>query len=82
MEKIKQETIGQMLFRLSQVADTLTQEQIDACAWAMGGSGGGWTKEGIKTCLYEDMDKQDGIDYPYSVDSGYDERFYPKEVID
>jgi hypothetical protein len=37
--------------------DTLTQTQIDACAWAMGGSGCGWTKENIKAQLLEDNQK-------------------------
>ena len=33
--------------RLIAAIQTLTQDQIDACAWVMGGSGAGWTKEKI-----------------------------------
>ena len=44
------------LTRLSMVAATLSQEQIDACAWVMGGSGCGWTKEKIIQSLLTDLD--------------------------
>ena len=47
MEKIKNETAVEYFTRLKQVVPTLTQDQINACAWVMGGSGCGWTKEGI-----------------------------------
>lgn len=47
MEKIKGETTAQYLERLSRVAATLTQEQVDACAYVMGGSGCGWTPNNI-----------------------------------
>lgn len=47
MQKIKEETESEYHLRLLAAAQTLTQDQIDACAWVMGGSGCGWTKETI-----------------------------------
>ena len=32
---------------LIEVAKTLTQEQIEACAYVMGASGGNWTRQSI-----------------------------------
>ena len=40
----KEEMTEQMFHRLEEAAKTLTQDQIDACAWVMGGSGAGWNK--------------------------------------
>ena len=47
MQKIKDTTAVDYFTKLKQVVPTLTQDQINACAWVMGGSGCGWTKEGI-----------------------------------
>lgn len=54
MEKVKPETTEQRFDRLSFAALTLTQDQIEACAWAMDGSGAGWTKEGIHAVIKND----------------------------
>jgi len=47
----KEETQEEYFERLRNGAHSLTQNQIDACAWAMGGSGVGWTKETILRSL-------------------------------
>ncbi len=52
METINRETFQEKMERLQKAAETLTQEQIDACAWAMGGSGCGWNKENVKDVLF------------------------------
>jgi hypothetical protein len=51
MERHPDETEEQFHLRLLAAAQTLTQDQIDACAWVMGGSGCGWTKETIIEAL-------------------------------
>ena len=38
-------TFNQLMDKYAAAVNTMTQEQIDACAWIMGGSGVGWTKE-------------------------------------
>ncbi len=47
MEKIKPLSDAEYFDTLRKAAATLTQDQIDACAWAMGGSGCGWTPEKV-----------------------------------
>jgi hypothetical protein len=47
MQKQTDETPEEYYKRLLAAAQTLTQDQIEACAWVMGGSGCGWTKEKI-----------------------------------
>jgi len=42
------------LKELEDAAETLTQTQVDACAWVMGGSGVGWTKNNIAEILRHD----------------------------
>jgi hypothetical protein len=54
MNKRPDETMGEYIARLYNAAETLTQEQIDACAYVMGGSGCGWTKE----CIQAELDKE------------------------
>lgn len=51
MEKKKLPTFKEKIENYIRAADSLTQVQIDACAWVMGGSGCGWTKEKIKDDL-------------------------------
>ena len=51
MNKHENETEEQFHRRLLAAAQTLTQEQIDACAWVMGGSGCGWTRESVIEAL-------------------------------
>ena len=51
MEPIKPETEEEYFKRLEEAAKTLTQSQIDACAWVMGGSGCGWNKDSILNAL-------------------------------
>ena len=51
MQKIPNETDEQYYRRMEEAAKTLTQIQIDACAWVMGGSGCGWTKEAVLAAL-------------------------------
>ena len=51
MEPIKPESWDEYFQRLEKAAKTLTQEQINACAWAMGGSGVGWTQENIMNSI-------------------------------
>jgi hypothetical protein len=48
-----EETSQQYFARLKSAVQTLTQDQIDACAWVMGGSGAGWNKENISSSLPE-----------------------------
>jgi len=38
---------------------TLTQQQIDAVAWVMGGSGCGWNKENITKELQDEKHDED-----------------------
>jgi hypothetical protein len=40
-------TFNQRMDGFIKAVSTLTQEQIDAVAWVMGGSGCGWNKENI-----------------------------------
>ena len=47
MQKRLDETQEEYYKRLLAAAQTLTQDQIDACGWVMGGSGCGWTQETI-----------------------------------
>ena len=51
MERVKPETEEQYHQRMLTAAQTLTQDQIDACAWAMGGPGVGWTKSSVIEAL-------------------------------
>jgi hypothetical protein len=51
MERQHDETEEQYHLRLLAAAQTLTQDQIDACAWVMGGSGCGWTRESVIDAL-------------------------------
>ena len=51
MQKIKDKTAVDYFTQLKQVVPTLTQDQINACAWAMGASGCEWTKEGVAETL-------------------------------
>jgi hypothetical protein len=44
MQPPTEEPLEQYFDRLSVAASTLTQEQIDACAWVMGASAVGWNK--------------------------------------
>lgn len=53
---------------------TLTQQQIDAVAWVMGGSGCGWNKENITKELQDEKHDEEP-------DPGADPRFFPGEVI-
>jgi len=56
MQPIKQETTSARLQRLAKVAETMTQAQVDACAWAMGASGCGWTPHSINQQLEGDFE--------------------------
>jgi hypothetical protein len=58
MEQLKSLTLQQRLSIMIEAVDTMTQQQIDACAWCMGGGGCDWTKESLKERLIEDRDKQ------------------------
>jgi S-methylmethionine-dependent homocysteine/selenocysteine methylase len=51
MNQTDNETYQEYLARLAKVAETLTQDQIDACAMVMGGCGCGWNKEKIIQAL-------------------------------
>lgn len=52
MEQQKQETYPEyLLVRLAKAAKTLTSEQIEACAFVMGGDRCGWTSENIVKAL-------------------------------
>ncbi len=55
MEQIKKETSIEYLERLKKVAKTLTNEQVEACAWVMGGSGAGWNPTNIELALDKDI---------------------------
>lgn len=48
------ETRLEMLQRFQRVARSMTQEQVDACAWLMGGYSCGWTPETLGN-LYQDV---------------------------
>lgn len=51
------------LTRLYNASESLTQEQIDACAWVMGASGAGWTRE----TLLQELNECNNIEYARSV---------------
>lgn len=51
MQKQAEETQEEYYKRLLAAAQTLTQDQIEACGWVMGGSGCGWTRETIIEAL-------------------------------
>jgi len=55
MEKILSPTQEQYLQSLIVATETMTQAQIDACSWCMGGAGCGWTKEKLKESLESDL---------------------------
>ena len=56
MEKRKTDSMDEFLNKLAIAAASLTQEQIDACAWVMGGSGADWTKGKIIQSLLTELD--------------------------
>jgi hypothetical protein len=49
------ETHDEYLARLAKVAINLTQDQVEACAWVMGGSGCGWTPESVSENILRDI---------------------------
>ena len=53
MQKRPDETTSQWLSRLAVVARNLTQDQVEACAWMMGGNGCGWTPINLADGLEE-----------------------------
>lgn len=61
MNKIKPETLQEHLERLAFAALTMTQDQIDACAWAMGASACGWNRNNLNESIKQDIEKQKGI---------------------
>ena len=58
MEKIKPLTLEEHLAKMIASVESMTQEQIDACAWCMGCSGCGWTKQTIIDHLTTDRTKE------------------------
>ncbi len=73
MENDKQ-TFNQMMDGFIAAVSTLTQQQIDALAWVMGGSGVGWNKANITAELQSEKHDEEP-------DPGADPRFFPGEVI-
>lgn len=75
MEELKINTEREDHLRMLAAAQTLTQDQIDACAWVMGGSGAGWTKQGVIDSLpIVEVVEEDPRMYPSEPepeDSGY-----------
>jgi hypothetical protein len=67
METIKPEPQSKYFTRLIEVAKTLTQDQIDACAWAMGATGCGVNKDSIISTLVaaEDFAKFEETSKPF-----------------
>jgi hypothetical protein len=53
MENDKQ-TFNQIMDGYIAAVSTLTQQQIDAVAWVMGGSGAGWNKDNITKELQDE----------------------------
>jgi hypothetical protein len=53
MENDKQ-TFNQIMDGYIAAVSTLTQQQIDAVAWVMGGSGCGWNRDNITKELQEE----------------------------
>jgi hypothetical protein len=51
MENEKPLTFEQQMQSLIEATETLTQEQVNACAWVMGGSGVGWTPDLVRAEL-------------------------------
>ena len=47
----------EQLQKLIDSLDSMTQDQIDACAYCMGASGCGWTKENLKTELESNLNR-------------------------
>lgn len=58
MEHDKQ-TFNQVMDGYITAVSTLTQQQIDAMAWVMGGSGCGWNKENITKELQDEKHDED-----------------------
>jgi hypothetical protein len=58
MEHDKQ-TFNQVMDGYITAVSTLTQQQIDAVAWVMGGSGCGWNKENITKELQDEKHDED-----------------------
>jgi len=75
MEKQEINTEVEHHLRMLAAAKTLTQDQIDACAWVMGGSGAGWTRQSVIASLpIVAVIKEDSCMYPSEPepeDSGY-----------
>jgi len=63
MNKRLNETQAEYMARLYHAASTFTQDQIDACAYVMGGSGCGWTKENI----LKELDERHKIELSRSI---------------
>ena len=68
-------TFNQMMDGYIAAVSTLTQQQIDAIAWVMGGVGAGWNKENITKELQDEKHEEDP-------DSGADSRLFPSENPD
>ena len=62
MEKIRKETNSEYLLRLARAAESLTPEQVDACAWVFGGSGFHWTSQDIVRALKKDSAVAETLD--------------------
>ena len=56
MEKIKKPTLLEKFKHLVDNAEGLSQGQIDACAYVMGASGCGWTRENVVKELKSELE--------------------------
>lgn len=52
MNETNRETLTERLERYKNAALNLTQDQIDAMAWVMGGSGAGWDKDSVVDAIF------------------------------
>jgi len=69
-------TFNQMMDGYIAAVSTLTQQQIDAIAWVMGGVGAGWNKENITKELQDEKHEEEPDD------DGADSRLFPSENPD
>ncbi len=49
-------TFEEHIKQMMATVETMTQDQINACAWCMGGGGAEWTKERLRNELQRELD--------------------------
>jgi hypothetical protein len=56
VERTPATTFEEHIKQMMDSIETMTQKQIDTCAWCMGGGGAQWTKERLRSELQRELD--------------------------